>query len=67
MFWLPVIFACAVTGECAFFYEDGLTTQKQCEKRVAEALRYFHANQGYKAAQGVCLDISAPKTSGGRI
>jgi hypothetical protein len=58
--FLAVTFMCLVSGDCQFFHDHTLTTQRECELRNEMVAKRFEADDNVSAYKMVCIKIPEP-------
>jgi hypothetical protein len=58
--YLALTFMCLVSGDCQFFHDHTLTTQRECELRNEMVAKRFEADDNVSAYKMVCIKIPEP-------
>jgi hypothetical protein len=61
MFWVPLVFACLITGQCALIPFPSYTSQVQCEKAAEQIARQLESNPNVVEYEMTCLPVKAPE------
>jgi hypothetical protein len=62
--FLAVTFMCLVSGDCQFFHDHSLTTQRECELRNEMVAKRMEADDNVSAYKMICIKIPEPINAG---
>jgi hypothetical protein len=58
-FFIPVVFACLVGGQCGFVYGVAAYTEKECQNQLNIMRNDIGQRPGVEAHQGTCIPLKA--------
>lgn len=59
MIWIPVLYICLVTSQCAFLQGTPTYTQRECEEQLSKAVEALEEDVRVLAFDGTCVVAQA--------
>lgn len=61
MFWVPIAFACLMSGECVFVKYDSEATQAVCEKAAQKYMQDLQKADVVNMFEITCIQVKPPE------